>query len=133
MLLPRRLLLAVFAGGCVGALARIALTELLPHEPGRFSWATLTANLLGAFVLGLVVTRAQEHSPHPDWSHPLVGTGFCGALTTFSTMQLELLELLDAGRVGIALLYAGASVAAGLLAIVLGTSLVRRWIEARPL
>jgi fluoride exporter len=133
MLPPRRLLLAVFAGGCAGALARFALSEWLPADPGRFSWATLTANVLGAFVLGLVVTRAQEHTPHPDWSHPLVGTGFCGALTTFSTMQLELLELLDAGRLSVALLYAGASVAAGLVAIVLGTTLVRRWIEARPL
>ena len=130
---PRRLLLAVFAGGCAGALGRIGLSEWLPHDPGHFAWATLTANVLGAFVLGLVVTRAQEHTPHPDWSHPLVGSGFCGALTTFSAMQLELLDLLDAGRPGVALLYAGASVAAGLIAVVLGTSLVRRWVEARPL
>jgi CrcB protein len=130
---PRRFLLAVFAGGCAGALARLALAEWLPHDPGRFSWATFTANVVGAFVLGLVITRAQEHAPHPDWSHPLVGTGFCGALTTFSTLQLELLELLDAGRLGLAALYAGASIAAGLLAVVLATRLVRRWIEARPL
>ena len=107
---PRELA-AVFAGGCAGAVARVLLGEALPHTPGTWPWATFLANVLGAFLLGWVAARA----PRPR--RALLGAGFCGAFTTFSALQLELLELLDADRIGLAVLYAGASVAAGLLAV----------------
>jgi CrcB protein len=108
----RRELAAVFAGGVVGALARAGVAEAWPPQPGHWPWATFLVNVAGAFVLGAVVARRYPRA--------LLGQGFCGALTTFSTLQLELLQMLDAGRSGLALAYAAASLAAGLAAAELG-------------
>jgi CrcB protein len=117
---------AVFAGGFIGALARAGVVEALPHAAGEWPWATFLVNIAGAFALGYFTTRLQERLPQSAYRRPFVGTGFCGALTTFSTMQLELLNMLDADRYGLAALYVVASVAAGFAAIALATSLVRR-------
>jgi CrcB protein len=119
-------LLAIFAGGCLGALARAALGEWLPHAPGEWSWATFAANVAGAALLGWAVTRLQERTPPTAYRRPLIGTGFCGALTTFSTLQLELLEGADAGRAGLALAYVAASLAAGFGVVWLATGVARR-------
>jgi CrcB protein len=64
--------------------------------------------------------------PLTSYRRPFVGTGVCGALTTFSTMQVELLEMLDGDHAGLALAYAAASVASGFLAVAAATNLVRR-------
>jgi CrcB protein len=122
----RRELAAVFAGGCAGALARALLGDALPSEAGQWPWATFAANAGGALLLGWLVTRLQERLPQSEYRRPLLGTGLCGALTTFSTLQLELLEMLDAGRAGLAAAYAGATLAAGFLGVALATNLVRR-------
>jgi fluoride exporter len=122
----RRELAAIFAGGFVGAVARAALVETFPHENGQWPWATFAANVAGAFLLGYFTTRLQERLPLSSYRRPLLGTGLCGALTTFSTMQIELLEMLDGDRIGLAVAYAGISVAAGFLAVAVATNLVRR-------
>jgi CrcB protein len=122
----RRELAAIFAGGVIGALARLALVEVLPLKAGHWPWATFAANVAGALALGYFTTRLQERLPLSAYRRPFLGTGLCGALTTFSTLQLELLQMLDHGDGGLAAAYAVASVAAGLLAIALTTNLVRR-------
>ena len=122
----RRELAAIFAGGVSGALARLWLVEALPSTPGQWPWATFVANVVGALALGYFTTRLQERLPLSAYRRPFLGTGLCGALTTFSTLQLELLQMLDHGEGGLAAGYAVASVAAGLLAIALTTNLVRR-------
>ena len=122
----RRELMAVFAGGCAGTLARALLGEALPHDPGTWPWATFTANVAGAFLLGWLITRLQERLPPSAYRRPLLGTGLCGGLTTFSTFQFELLGMLDADRLALAAGYAGASLAAGCVAVGLATNLVRR-------
>jgi fluoride exporter len=116
-----RELAAIFAGGFVGALARDGLVEALPHDATSWPWATFIANVVGAFLLGYFVTRLQERLPLSSYRRPLLGTGFCGALTTFSMLQVELLNMLDAGVVALALAYAAASIAAGFLAVTLAT------------
>jgi CrcB protein len=123
--LDPRLLLAVFTGGALGTLARAALSEALPHDATSWPWATFIVNLVGAFVLGYVIARLEDHE-RPTYQRPFFGTGLCGGLTTFSTLQLELVRMADAGAVALALAYATASIAAGLTAVWLGTHLVRR-------
>jgi CrcB protein len=126
MLVDRRLLAAIFAGGFLGATARALVAEGLPHGTGQWPWATFIVNVAGAFALGWFTTRLQERLPLSAYRRPFLGTGICGALTTFSTMQLELLQMLDERRFGLALAYAIASVCAGFLAVALATNLVRR-------
>jgi CrcB protein len=116
VLLEVRLLLAIFVGGCAGALARTGLLELAPTHAGRWPWVTFGVNVAGSLLLGFIATHRSPASR----ARALIGTGFCGALTTFSTLQLELLAMLDADRVGMAILYAGGSVIAGLAGVALG-------------
>ena len=122
---PRELA-AIFAGGCVGALARAGLVEAFPVQPGRWPWVTLFVNLAGTLALGFFITRLQERLPPSKYRRPLLGTGFCGALTTFSTMQVELVRMLEADRYGLAAVYAAISLTFGYFAMTLATGLVRR-------
>jgi CrcB protein len=124
--LDTRELGAIFAGGFVGAALRAELGELVRHSPGGWPWATLLVNVVGAFLLGYFVTRLQERLPLSAYRRPLLGTGFCGGLTTFSTMQIELLQMLDAGRLALAAAYAIISVMAGFAGVFVATNLVRR-------
>ena len=116
---------AVFAGGCLGALARAGMVDAVPPGPSGWPWATFAVNLAGAFLLGYLVTRLQERLPVSLYRRPALGTGLCGALTTFSTLQLELLDMLDAGNTGLALGYAVASIVVGFAAVTLVTNVVR--------
>ncbi|MHA0286362.1 fluoride efflux transporter CrcB [Mycobacterium sp. C3-094] len=122
----RRELAAVFAGGAVGTLARAGLEELAASDPARWPWPTFTANIVGAFLLGVFVTRLLERLPVSSYRRPFLGTGICGGLTTFSTMQVETLRMLEHGHYRLAAAYTVASVAAGLVAVYLATALVRR-------
>jgi CrcB protein len=124
---PRELA-AVFGGGFIGAIARAELAEWLPYRAGAWPWATFAVNLAGAFVLGYVATRGQERLPLSAYRRPFLGTGVCGALTTFSTVQIELLAMLDGGHIALAVAYVTASVVLGFLAVAAATNLVRRGV-----
>jgi CrcB protein len=121
----RHELAAIFVGGAIGAVARYGLAQALPHDAGTWPWATFAVNVAGALALGYLTTRLQERLPPTAYRRPLLGTGLCGALTTFSTVQIELLQMLDDGRAGLAAGYAAASIVAGVLAIAATTNVVR--------
>ena len=127
--LPRldsREVAAIFAGGALGTLLRAALGEAFPHSPTSWPWPTFAVNVVAAFLLGYFVTRLQERLPLSSYRRPLLGTGLCGGLSTFSTMQVELLKMIDAHAYGLALAYTLASIAAGYGAIYLATAFARR-------
>jgi CrcB protein len=124
--MDRRELGAIFVGGALGALARVALATAGLGAAPAWPWPTFAANVLGAFLLGYFSTRLQERLPLSAYRRPLLGTGLCGALTTFSTMQVELLTMIDAARYGLAIAYAAASIVAGYGAAHLATAGVRR-------
>lgn len=121
-MIDRRELGAIFFGGALGALVRAGLGEALPDPGVGWPWATFVVNVIGAALLGYWFTVL----PHTQYRRPLLTTGFCGALTTFSTVQLELLGMIEAGRVPLACLYLGVSVAAGLAGAQVATAVGRR-------
>jgi CrcB protein len=122
----RRELAAIFAGGALGGATRTWLSDIAPAHGGQWPWVTFAVNVVGCLALGYFVTRLQERLPITAYRRPLLGTGICGGLTTFSTFQLDLLHMLDHGDVALALLYVAVSVAAGFLGVLLGTAIVRR-------
>ncbi len=122
----RRELGAVFAGGALGALARTGISQLFPSGPTQWPWAVFAINITGAFVLGYSVTHLQERRAPSTHLRAFIGVGFCGAYTTFSTMQLELLNMVRHHDYGLAAGYAGASIVLGYLAVSAATALVRR-------
>jgi fluoride exporter len=128
--LPRpdvRELTAIFAGGMLGAVGRVALSDAFPYAHDAWPWTTFAVNLAGALLLGWAVTRLSPAS----YRRPFLGIGVCGALTTFATLQLELLRMLDAGSWPLALAYAGASLLGGLVAVRLGIALGRDVLARR--
>ncbi|MGC1166757.1 MAG: fluoride efflux transporter CrcB [Solirubrobacterales bacterium] len=121
---PRKLA-AIYAGGVVGALLRVGLAEAASTSPGQWPWATFAVNMVGALLLGYFFTLFREH-PEESLHHPFLGIGVCGTLTTFSTVQLELFELVDGGYLGLAAAYCTVTIAAGYLFVRLGIALERR-------
>lgn len=119
-------LAAVFVGGALGTLLRAGVAEAWPHSPTRWPWSTFMVNVLAAALLGYVITRLQERLPPSTYRRPLLGTGLCGGLSTFSTMQVEILRMLDAGAYLLAVGYSVASLIVGYAAIHFTTAAVRR-------
>ncbi len=129
---PRRLhrtpagLGLVAAGGALGAAARKAVEQALPTARGGFPVATLVVNLSGALVLGLVLealVRAGDDAGGRRRVRLLVGTGFLGAFTTYSTFALETDLLVRAGHAPTAVLYVAVTIAGGLVATVAGIAI----------
>jgi fluoride exporter len=120
-----RRLAAIYVGGVLGALARVGLAEAAPHGAGEWPWATFAVNMAGALLIGYLVARLRDH-PEDSLTHPFLTTGICGTLTTFSTLQLELFEMVDGGHLGLAAAYVGATLVAGYAFVRIGIALERR-------
>lgn len=115
--------LLVALGAAVGASARY-LTDLAlrEHLGARLPWGTLAVNVAGSLVLGVVLGGAHVHAV-PTAVVVAVGTGFCGALTTFSTFGYETLRLAEDGSTPAAAGNVVVTLVAGLLAAAAGWEL----------
>jgi CrcB protein len=122
----RRELAAIFAGGMVGAVLRVWVIQQFTSTAPHWPWATFIINVTGSMALAYFATRLQERLPQSTYRRPFLGTGFCGAYTTFSTIQVEIFTMLEHDRYGLAFGYALASIAAGYVAIWATTAFVRR-------
>jgi fluoride exporter len=117
---------AILTGGAVGALARAGVAEVLPADAGEWPWPTFIVNQLGALLLAWLATELAEVVVPTRFWRPLLGTGLCGALTTFSAFQVETIQIARHDRPGLAALYAVVSIAVGMACAVAGTVYARR-------
>ncbi|UTT68839.1 CrcB family protein [Arthrobacter sp. DNA4] len=114
--------LVVIVGGTFGALARYGLGSILP-VPGGWPVPTLVINLAGAFLLGALLEALVRRGPDAGrlrLVRLLVGTGFLGAFTTYSTLAVEATTLFSAGRSADAFIYVATSVLVGAVTTVAG-------------
>lgn len=102
---------AIALGGAVGAGVRWWVREVVTFD--SFPWHTLLVNVIGCALVAFVTTRQL-----PLGVNQLLAAGFCGGLTTFSTFAVEVVELLDDGRAGVAFTYLAMSLLLGLVAFV---------------
>jgi CrcB protein len=105
-------LLLVIAGAAIGAPLRyLSDRAIQAHHDTVFPWGTFTVNVVGSLILGIVSGAVTAGGASPQVQLAL-GTGFCGALTTYSTFSYETLRLLE----GDARLFAAANVVASIVA-----------------
>ena len=124
------ILLVIAAGGALGTLARWALTAQLQRSDEGLPWGTWTENVTGGFLLGALMVYVLDVWPPHRYLRPFLGVGVLGGYTTFSTAMLESHALTSAGRLDAALLYLGATLGIGLLAVWLGVLTARATVAA---
>ncbi|GAA2057195.1 fluoride efflux transporter CrcB [Williamsia deligens] len=116
----------VFLAGALGSVTRFVVdSEVKARLAPRFPWATVGINISGSFVLGVLAGAVLFHAASPDWQ-TVLGTGFCGGYTTFSTASVETVRLAQARRHAAALINLlgtlGLSVGACALGLVLASA-----------
>lgn len=126
-----RILAAIAIGGFAGGLVRYGIGRAAPTPHGGFPATTFGINVAGSFILALLVVFVLEILPPTVYLRPLIGIGFCGALTTFSTWMVDTDRLLAAGRDGAAAADLAGSLAAGLAATSLGLTVGRAIVAHR--
>ncbi len=111
-----RNLLLVALGGALGSVGRYLVSRCFETT---FPWGTLTVNILGSLLIGVLMGMLAKGSLSPEMKLLLV-TGFCGGFTTFSTFANESLSMMKTGSVLLMAVYVGVSVTIGILAVFLG-------------
>ena len=107
-------LILVGVGGGAGSALRYLTGRLV--QQGTFPWATFTVNVAGSFIIGILAAKLTQTGGYSDTCKLLFITGFCGGFTTFSAFSLENINLLQQGKLGMALSYTFASIIVSLLA-----------------
>ena len=115
--------LFVAAGGALGSAARYLLTTMFAYFAFCGEWATLLANVLGSFLIGLSIPTLSNSA------YLFAAVGFCGGFTTFSTFSSQALLLFQSGERFTAIIYMIVSVLASLLSVLLGMYLAERFFK----
>lgn len=126
--------LIVFIGGCLGTFARYEIANWLPDPATAIPYGTLLVNLLGAFLLGVLLETLARRGKNKGRSQLLrlgVGTGFLGAFTTYSTLTVEVGLLVRNGHAELAWTYAVLSVIGGLVCCAAGIHLAESYHRER--
>lgn len=117
------LVVGLLVAGAIGAPVRFLVDGFVQEQTSHeFPWGTLVVNLTGSFVLGLLAGLALYHA-FPATPKTVLGSGFCGAYTTFSTFTYETIRLAESGRFRAAGRYAATSFIIPALAAGLGLAL----------
>jgi CrcB protein len=125
-------LLAIAAGGALGAPARYEIALTVHDAQHGFPWATFWTNIAGAFVLAVFLTTIVERDTPSRHGRPFFAIGFLGAFTTFSTLAMETVLLVKDSKAAIGLEYLLGSVTIGLAVALLGMLLARFVTAPRP-
>lgn len=118
-------LFAIAAGGAVGAVLRHFMNGAISHIPGTFPWGIFACNILGSFVMGVMVALFAHFYDPPQAVKSFITVGMLGAFTTFSTFSLESVMLFERGAYQTSLLYVAGSVFLSITALVIGQHIVR--------
>ncbi|MEM7169606.1 MAG: fluoride efflux transporter CrcB [Pseudomonadota bacterium] len=125
-----KLIVAIAAGGALGAVSRHMVAGYITrHLAGGFPLGTLTVNILGSFLMGLLVGLMIQYWTVSAELRAFLTVGFLGAFTTFSTFSMETVLLMERGALAQAALYVVASVACCVVGFLGGITLVR-WVAA---
>lgn len=125
------ILMVIAVGGAVGSLARWGVGEVLPHDASAFPVSTLAVNVLGSFLLGLLMVFVLEIWPPTRYVRPFIGVGVLGGFTTFSTFMFENRALAASGAPMLALVYIVATVVLVLVAVAAGVLMARAFAGAK--
>lgn len=116
--------LVVALGGALGSVLRYIFTLAIGSR--TFPWPTLTVNIIGSFLIGIILAFSiREESFLYNWKL-FLATGLCGGFTTFSAFSLENMTLLQNGKYGLAIFYIAASVILGIAAAFAGFRMVQQ-------
>lgn len=117
-------LLLVGLGGGIGSMLRFAAAAVIPSK--QFPWATFIVNIIGSFVIGLVVALSLKNESFAANWKTFLAAGVCGGFTTFSAFSAENMRLLQEGKPGIAAIYILLSIILGIIAGFTGYWLINK-------
>jgi CrcB protein len=123
-------LIAIFAGGALGTVARYLLDAHHPVAQGHFPWVTLLINLSGSFAIGLLVPLTEHMATSAPLARPFLVVGFLGGWTTYSTLAVEATLLAKDGDVASFVTYLAVTVVGGLALVVAGNALGQKMVPA---
>jgi len=120
-----RIVALVGIGSFIGGSFRYLIAQMVQSKfLSAFPFGTLTVNIIGCFVIGVIFGMSDKMNLSPEW-RLFLATGICGGFTTFSAFSLETMQLLRDGQIFYGLLYVAASILIGLLAVYLGMTLLK--------
>jgi len=114
-------ILLVALGGAFGSSLRFLVSKITTES---FPWGTLAVNVLGSFLMGLLMGYVAKGHMSPEMKLLLM-TGFCGGFTTFSAFALESFSMMNAGDIILAAIYITISVCIGIIAVCLGLQITK--------
>jgi fluoride exporter len=117
-----RILAVISAGGVIGALARYGIGRAMPTSAGGFPWSTFLINVVGCFLIGVLMVIVIHAIPNQTLVRPFVGVGILGGFTTFSTYAVETARLLDAGAAATGIAYLFGTLLTAMTALYAGTA-----------
>lgn len=125
------MIVVVGIGGALGSMARYGLAWALPVSDGQIPWATLTANVTGCLLIGILMVLITEVQPVHRLVRPFLGVGVLGGFTTFSTYAVEVRGLYTGDHLALAAGYLVGSVLLALTAVLAGSTVTRAAVGGR--